>query len=53
MAAPIYFAVLGQGLRLAVSFVLNFAVWWWVATAIYQEIPDSNPWLTAMSVRGA
>ena len=28
MAAPIYFAVLGQGLRLAVSFVLNFAVWW-------------------------
>ncbi|PHJ22317.1 transmembrane protein [Cystoisospora suis] len=28
----------------------NAAVWWNVTTAIYREIPDSNPWLVGLSV---
>ncbi|KEP62963.1 UNVERIFIED_CONTAM: hypothetical protein HHA_216070 [Hammondia hammondi] len=28
----------------------NAVVWWNVTTAIYREIPDSNPWLVGLSV---
>ncbi|PFH34911.1 hypothetical protein BESB_069440 [Besnoitia besnoiti] len=31
-------------------FAANAAVWWNVTTAIYREIPDSNPWLVGLSV---
>ncbi|KAF4660172.1 hypothetical protein FOL46_006312 [Perkinsus olseni] len=34
----------------AIATVLNFLVWWYVGPAIYSEIPDANPWMSAVAV---
>ncbi|KAF4742988.1 hypothetical protein FOZ63_000408 [Perkinsus olseni] len=34
----------------AIAAVLNFLVWWYVGPAIYSEIPDANPWMSAVAV---
>lgn len=34
----------------AIAAILNFLVWWYVGPAIYSEIPDANPWMSAVAV---
>jgi hypothetical protein len=48
--APFYQLVLGNFYLAVIGFTANGIIWWFVTTAIYAEIPDSNPWLAAFSV---
>lgn len=48
--AAVYLWVQGEMASAALALVLNLGVWWQVPTVIYAEIPESNPWLTGLSV---
>ncbi|KAF4671567.1 hypothetical protein FOL47_001437 [Perkinsus chesapeaki] len=50
---PYIFLAYDRGLAQAcgtVAAILNFLVWWYVGPAIYSEIPDANPWMSAVAV---
>lgn len=50
MWAAVYLWVHENNISAAIAFAANLAVWWQVPTVIYAEIPESNPWLTGLSV---
>ncbi|CAE8635415.1 unnamed protein product [Polarella glacialis] len=48
--AAVYLWAQNEKASAAGALVVNFAVWWQVPAVIYAEIPESNPWLTGLSV---